>query len=153
MVAVDRSGLPIHVFSDCDSTVAAIEKLRAGLPLPKPGKYQDRADLLPRLQAILTERQVQVTRYRNSRLEHQICHLNAIRKLRAEVDSDPRVSHRLALLRLQPRLSQLVGERGTVLNRLEKLDEGISLLQVEIEAVELAMRSLTVNTAAQSFLV
>ena len=56
MAAVDRSGLPIHVFSDCDSTVAAIEKLRAGLPLPKPGKYQDQADLLPRLQAILTER-------------------------------------------------------------------------------------------------
>src|SRR5579872_6584217 len=91
VAAVDKCGLPVHVFSDCDSTIAAIEKLRAGLPLKNPSKYEDRADLIPRLQAILTERQVQVTRYRSGRLEHQACHRNAIRKLRAEVDSDPRV--------------------------------------------------------------
>ena len=52
VVAVDRSVCRFTSFPFFFS-LAAIEKLRAGLPLPKPGKYQDRADLLPRLQAIL----------------------------------------------------------------------------------------------------
>jgi ribonuclease HI len=57
VAAADKSGLPIQVFSDCDSTVAAINCLQKGEPLKKPERYADRADLLPRLQAILAVRQ------------------------------------------------------------------------------------------------
>ena len=74
VAAADQSGLPIQVFSDCDSTVAAINCLQKGEPLKKPERYADRADLLPRLQAILAVRQIQVTRYTGGSLHHQDCH-------------------------------------------------------------------------------
>jgi ribonuclease HI len=147
VAAVDKSGLPVHVISDCDSTVAAVKRLAARLPLKNPAKYQDRADLIPRLKAVLAERPVQVTRYSGGRLEHKACHRNARRKLREEVNKNPNknpmVRHHVTLTRLQFLLSGLTAERGTVLRRLEKLDEEISLAQLDIAAVELAMRKLT----------
>jgi ribonuclease HI len=148
VAAVDNTGLPIQVFSDCQSTVAAIDRLRAGLPLIKPGKYADRADLLPRLQAVLEGREVQVTWYGGGRMEHKACHRKAIRKLREEINSDPQVRHRAVLTRHRSRLGQLIGERGKTLDRLEKLDREISCLQLEIEALELAMPGIAVESCA-----
>lgn len=52
VTAVDKSGSPIHINSDCDSTVAAIERLASGLLLNNPAKYQDHADLILRLRAV-----------------------------------------------------------------------------------------------------
>src|SRR5271169_3838599 len=113
VAAADKSGLPIQIFSDCDSTVAAINCLLKGEPLKKPERYADRADLLPRLQAILAVRQIQVTRYTGGSLHHQDCHCRARQQLR-----DPKTLHRLALVRQRARLAQLIGERESVLDRL-----------------------------------
>jgi ribonuclease HI len=140
---VDKSALPIHVFSDCDSTVAAIERLRAGLPLKNPEKYADRSDLIPRLQTVLERRDVRVTRFGLGRLEHQACHRAAAAKLRDEVRNNPIAHHQTALKRQRSRLAQLVGERGVVLKRLDKLDDEISLIQIEIAALELSMHQLS----------
>jgi hypothetical protein len=134
--------MQIHVFSDCDSTVAAVERLGAGLPLKHPDKYADRADLIPRLQAILAQRDVRITRYGLGRLEHQACHRNAVAKLREVVHNDPRAHHRLALKRQRSSLAQLVGERGVLLKRLDQLDDNISLVQLEIEALELSLKQI-----------
>ena len=133
VAAADKSGLPIQVFSDCDSTVAAINCLQKGEPLKKPERYADRADLLPRLQAILAVRQIQVTRYTGGSLHHQDCHCRARQQLR-----DPKTLHRLALIRQRARLAQLIGERESVLNRLAHLDEEVSILQLQVTSLELS---------------
>jgi ribonuclease HI len=142
ITAAGNDGRPVRVFSDCDSTVAAIERLCSGLPLKRPEAYADRADLLPQLQAVLAGRSVQVTRYKSGRLEHQHCHRTALGKLREEVAKDPKIRHRIVLARLESRLDQLVGERGVVLSRLEKLDDEISIAQLEIQALGLSMRNI-----------
>jgi ribonuclease HI len=139
VVNADKSGLPIHVFSDCNSTVGTVDLLRTGLPLKNPEKYVDRADLIPRLQVALAGREVKVTHYGLCRLEHQACHRNAAAKLRDVITSDPIARHEVVLKKLRSRMAQVVGERGTVLKRLEKLDEDVSVLQTEIEAVEQAI--------------
>jgi ribonuclease HI len=138
----DRSGLPIHVFSDCDEAIAMIERLSAGLPLKTPEKYADRADLLPRLQSVLNKREVRTTRFGLGRLEHQACHRAAAAKLREDVDGSPELRHELALKRNRARLAQLSGQRGAALRNLERLDEEISIIQLEIEALELSLRRL-----------
>ena len=140
VAAADKSGLPIQVFSDCDSTVAAINCLQKGEPLKKPERYADRADLLPRLQAILAVRQIQVTRYTGGSLHHQDCHARARRQLREEVDHNPKILHRLALIRQRSRLEQLIGDRESILNRLAKLDEEVSILQLQVASLELSNR-------------
>jgi ribonuclease HI len=140
VAAADQSGLPIHVFSDCNSTVADINFLRKGEPFKKPERYADRADLVPRLQAVLAVRQVHVTRYTGGSLHHQDCHRKAHRLLRERVDHDPKTLHRLALKRQRSRLSQLIGERQSSLNRLAKLDEEVSILQLQVAALELSSR-------------
>lgn len=99
VLAVDSSGLPVHVVSDCDSTVAAINCLREGKPLLAPGRYEDQTDLLPRLVWVLERRIVRVTRYQGGRLYHQACHRTARRRLRAEIAKDPEARHQLALMR------------------------------------------------------
>lgn len=140
VTAGDQSGLPIHVFSDCNSTVAAINSLRKGEPLKTPERYADRADLLPLLQAVLAVRQVCVTRYTGGSLHHQDCHTRAHRLLRQTVDHDPKTLHRLALKRQRSRLNQLIGERQSFLKRLATLDEEVSILQLQVAALELSSR-------------
>ncbi len=135
VAAADKSGLPIQVFSDCDSTVAAINCLQKGEPLKKPARYVDREDLLPWLQAVLAVRQVHVTRYNGGSLHHQDCHCRARRQLR-----DPKTLHRLALIRQRTRLAQLIGDRESILNRLAKLDEEVSILQLQVASLELSSR-------------
>jgi ribonuclease HI len=113
----DRSGAPIHLFTDCESAVSAIGRLSAGLQLRKPEKYADRADLMPRLLAVLARRRVYVTRVGVRPVEHQDCHRNALRKLRQELAKDPRMQHRVALQRKHARMAQLLGERVSLVER------------------------------------
>ena len=136
VAAADKCGLPIQVFSDCDSTVAAINSLQKGEPLKKPERCADRADLLPRLQAVLAVRQIHVTRYTGGSTHHQDCHCRARRQLR-----DPKILHRLALIRQRSRLARLIGDRQSVLNRLAQLDEEVSILQLQVASLELSSRT------------
>jgi ribonuclease HI len=145
IVASDSSSRPIHVYSDCDTTVCAIERTAAGLPLKKPERYHDRADLLPRLEAVAAQRQLRVTKFGNGKLEHQACHQNALLRLRQEVDGDPRVRYRVLLARHQSRLAQLIGDRRATIERLEKIEDEISMLHLQIEAVESAMRAVSIR--------
>lgn len=146
VIDVDDSGLPIHVFSDCDATGAAVERLAAGLPLKHPQKYADRADLLPRLQFVLSRREVRTTRFGLGRLEHQACHRAAAAKLRQEVEGNPRLQHELALRRNRARLDQLAKQRWAVLGNLERLDEELSVVHLEIEALELSLTQVVDDT-------
>ena len=107
-------------------------ELQSGM-VDKPARYADREDLLPRLQAVLAVRQVQVTRYTGGSIHHQDCHCRARRQLR-----DPKTLHRLALVRQHTRLTQLIGEREAILNRLVKLDDEVSILQHQIASLELS---------------
>jgi ribonuclease HI len=136
VVAAEQSGSAIHVFTDCESTVSAINRLGAGLELRKPEKYADRADLLPRLEALLLQRSVRVTRVGVGPIEHQDCHRRALSRLRQELAKDTRMQHRLALRRQRSRMAQLLVERGGLVNRLEKIEEEITLVAVEIDALE-----------------
>jgi ribonuclease HI len=140
VAAADKSRSPIQVFSDCDSTVAAINSLTRCEPLKKPERYTDRADLLPRLQAVLAVHPVDVTRYAGGSLHHQDCHAKAHRRLRREIDCNPISLHRLALSRGRLRLSQLLGDRESILKRLAKLDEDVSVLQLQVASLELSLR-------------
>jgi ribonuclease HI len=88
VLAAEGSRAPIRIFSDCESTVSAIDRLSAGLGLRKPEKYADRADLMPHLEAVLARRRVHVTRVGVGPVEHQDCHRNALRKLRQELATD-----------------------------------------------------------------
>jgi len=142
VTAADKSGFPIQVFSDCDSTVAAINSLQKGEPLKKPERYADRVDLLPRLQAVLAACQIHVTRYTGGSLHHQDCHCRARRQLREEVDHNPKSLHRLALIRQRARPKQLIGDRESILNRLAKLDEEVSILQLQVASLELSSRMI-----------
>ena len=58
----------------------------------------------------------------------------------AEVDHNPKILHRLALIRQRSRLEQLIGDRESVLNRLAKLDEEVSILQLQVASLELSNR-------------
>ncbi len=140
VVAANKSGSPIRVFSDCDSTVAAINSLRKGEPLKKPERYADRDDLMPRLHAVLAVHQVDVTRYAGGSLHHQDCHAKAHRRLQQEIGEHPKYRYLRALKRGRSRLSQLVGDREPILKRLAKLDEEIPLLQLQVAALELSLR-------------
>ena len=134
------------MLTDLFRTRLASGRFRVGLPLKNPEKYADRADLLPRLQAILSRREVRTTRFGLGRLEHQACHRAATTKLREEIDGSPRLRHELALKRNRSRLAQLAGQRGAVLKNLEKLDEDISVVQLEIEALELSLRQASTES-------
>jgi ribonuclease HI len=147
ILAVDESERPIHLFSDCESSVALISCLRDGEELKKPRRYDDRADLIPRLQSVLTRRQIQVTRYGGGSLDHQACHLNASRRLREEVDSDPVLHHQAALVRQRSRLDNLVKEREPLLDKLSRLDEEISLLQLQVETLQSAIQALGISAS------
>jgi ribonuclease HI len=136
VVGAEHSGLPIHVYTDCESTVSVIDRLRAGMKLRKPEKYADRVDLLPRLEAVLAQRTVLVTRIGLDPLEHQDCHRNALSRLRQELSKDPRMQHRVALRRARTRMAQLLRERRGLLVRLDKVEQEVSILSVEIEALE-----------------
>jgi ribonuclease HI len=128
----------IHVYSDCESTVSLIEHLVAALPLKRPERYQDRVDLLPRLEAVLAHRQLRVTKYGSGKVEHGTCHRNALRRLREEVNADPRIRHRVILARHESRLARLAEERGTLLTRLEEIEEENTMLSLEIAGIRLA---------------
>jgi ribonuclease HI len=142
VIAADNSSRPVEVISDCDSTVGVITLLREGQSLKKPGRYQDRADLLPRLQAMMQLRPIRARRYFGGSLHHQECHRNAYRQLRDSLDSDPRVRQQIVLIKQRALLSQLIEERESLLSRWIKVDEEIANLQVEIEALELTKRPI-----------
>jgi ribonuclease HI len=91
VLGIDSSNLPIHVFSDCDATIALIARLQAGLPLRKPERYSDRADLIPQLQLVLSRREVRTTRFGLGRLKHQACHRAAAARLRRDIDANPQL--------------------------------------------------------------
>jgi ribonuclease HI len=150
LAAADKSEKAIQVFSDCESTVAAINSLRKGEPLKKPERYADRADLLPRLQAVMAVRPVLATRYTGGSLHHQDCHRKARRHLREAVDHAPKILHRLVLVRQRTLLAQMIGERQSVLNRLAKLDEEVSILQLQVAALELSSRMADRDTCEQA---
>jgi ribonuclease HI len=155
VIAAEHSGMPIHVFTDCESTVSAIDRLRAGMGLRKPAKYADRADLLPRLEAVLARRTVLVTRVGVGPLEHQDCHRNALSKLRQELAKDPRMQRQVALRRQHVRMAQLLSERNGLLTRLDTVEQEISVRAVEIEALEssllhLGMPAATAPTGSDS---
>lgn len=118
-------------------------------PLKKPGRYADRADLLPRLQAVLAVRRVQVTRSTGGSLHRRDCHSRARRHLREAVDHHPKKLHRLALRRQRSHLAQLLGDKRSVLNRLAKLEEEISIAQMQVEALELSSRMTASDRCAQ----
>ena len=141
LAATDTSGCPVHVFSDCESTVAAIIRINKGGDFQNIKKYEDRVDLLPRLRAVMAARVVQVTLYTGGSLDHQNCHRRARQRLREEIGHDARRQHHLALTRQRSRLTQLIEERGALIHRLGKLDEEISIAQVHAEALLLLMRT------------
>jgi ribonuclease HI len=147
ILAVDGSEQPIHLFSDCESTVALISCLRDGKEPKKPRRYDDRADLIPRLHSVLTRRQIHVTRYVGGSLHHQACHLSASRRLRQEVDCNPVLHHQAALVRQRSRLDNLVKEREPLLDKLSRLDEEISLLQLQVDTLQSAIRTLGIPAA------
>jgi ribonuclease HI len=89
MTSAGRWEMPIEVISGCDSTVNLIKLLCEGRPLRKPEQYRDMGDLVPRLQAILEDRQIHARRYAGGSLHHQECHRNAHRRLREEIGSKP----------------------------------------------------------------
>jgi ribonuclease HI len=150
VAAVDKSVLPIRIYTDCDQTVADFNSVRKGEPLKKPERYADRVDLLPRLQAVLAVRQVQVNRYSGGSLHHQDCHTRARRLLRRLVDENPKTIHRMALKRVHSRLSQAIGERQSCLKRLATLDEEVSILQTELAALELSSRMIDGDRGTQA---
>ena len=122
--------LRVHIFSDCESTVAAIIRINKGGDFQNIKRYEDRVDLLPRLRAVMAARRVQVTLYTGGSLDHQNCHRRARQRLREEIGLDARRQHHLALTRQRSRLTQLIKERGGLIHRLGKLDEEISIAQV-----------------------
>jgi hypothetical protein len=142
ILAADGSDRPVHLFSDCESTVALIACLRDGREIRKPRRYEDRADLILRLQSVLARRHIQVTRYVGGSLDHQACHLNASRRLRQEVDGNPILHHQAALVRQRSRLDNLVKEREPLLDKISRLDEEISLVQLQVDTLQSAIRAL-----------
>ena len=135
------SGCPVHIFSDCESTVAAILRINKGGDFQNIKKYEDRVDLLPRLRAVMANRAVQVTLYTGGSLDHQNCHRRARQRLREEIGLDSRRQHQLALTRQRSRSTRLIEERGGLIHQLCKLDEEISIAQVHTEALLLLMRT------------
>ena len=123
VVAVDRSDLPLHVFSDCNSTVAAINWLRDGKPQKAPARFSDRSDLLPRLVSILEQRLVQVTRYTGGSKHHRTCHRSANRRLREEIAKDPDACRRLILVRQNPQSEHLIMAATTILSESGSNDQ------------------------------
>ena len=136
ILSVDTSEAPLHVFSDCDSTVAVLNRLRDGKRLEKPARYEDRADLLPRLAGVFERRLVSVTRHTGRNLHHQVCHRNARERLREEIAREPKAGYRLALMRQCARHVQLTKDREEILNRLAAVDEEIDVVRPQIEALE-----------------
>ena len=141
LTATDTSGCPVHVFTDCESTLAAILRINKGEDLQNIKKYEDRIDLLPRLRAVIAARRVEVALYTGGSLDHQDCHRRARQRLREEIGLDERRQHHMALTRQRSRLTQLIEERGALIHRLGKLDEEISIAQVHAEALLLLMRT------------
>jgi len=139
ILAADQSDLPIRVISDCPSTVALIAAVREGRPLKRPQRYTDRADLFPRLRSVLDRRRIHATIYAGGSQHHQACHRKANRRLREEMDANPGMRHRSALIRQRTRLDSLIREREPLFDRLAKLGEEIAVSQVQIRALESAM--------------
>jgi hypothetical protein len=91
---------------------------------------------------------MRTTRFGLGRLEHQACHRAAAARLREDVDGSPQLRHDLALKRNRARLARLSGQRGTALRSLERLDEEISVIQLEIEALELSLMQVVETSTA-----
>lgn len=147
MLAVDSSGLSVHVFSDCDSTVAAINCLRDGKPLKRPSRYQDRLDLLPRLVSVLERRTVYVTRATGGNANHRVCHRTARRRLKEEIAKDPKVNYVLALTRQHARMADLIKERDRLLSRLTTIDAQMLVAPAKVEALESLLKTLDFQPA------
>jgi len=144
VLGAEGSDAPIHIFTDCESTVSAIERLSAGLELRKPEKYADRTDLMPRMKAALARRRVHVTRLGVGPVAHQDCHRNALRELRQVLANDTTLQRQVALERQRARLAQLLGERGSLVERLEKVEQEIMFLGVAVEALEASLSQLEI---------
>jgi hypothetical protein len=145
VLATDHSDLPLHVFSDCESTVSIVNRLCDRKSL-KEGRYEDRADLLPRLATALAKRIVHITRHTGANPHHHACHRAANRSLKAEIGKDPNAYYRLALNRQRTRIDQLIKERGALLNRLAVADKELSLVQAQFHALEYFLQSRDIHT-------
>jgi ribonuclease HI len=131
----DTSARPIHVYTDSQFAMSVLTRLGRAATLPSRQSYDRVRDLVKRATTALGPRILLCSRCNGESADHLRCHLDALREIRAYVDSDLRLRRDLAVHRAEQKLSQFLTERIQLEEQMLRLDRKVAISETNLHAI------------------